>query len=155
MFTVRHEPGYLLHVMQGHRGPVSALSLQHDERGFFSAGWDGQALVRHTSTDRSSRIDSCYKRWDLDTGKIARSFVAHSAQLAALAVRPLSSDYPNIPLQFSQIKSALNSSASVDHVRQGKTSPPATGDDTSSQAGVPTGRRIYVWTTQFTVHMAP
>ncbi len=31
--------------MQGHRGPVSALSLQHDERGFFSAGWDGQALV--------------------------------------------------------------------------------------------------------------
>ena len=47
LFTVRHEPGRLFHDMQGHRGPVSALSLQHDERGFFSAGWDGQALVRH------------------------------------------------------------------------------------------------------------
>jgi WD40 repeat protein len=46
LFTVRHEPGRLFHVMQGHRGPVSALALQHDERGFFSAGWDGQALVR-------------------------------------------------------------------------------------------------------------
>jgi transcriptional activator SPT8 len=31
--------------MSGHRGPVSGLSLQHDERGFFSAGWDGEALV--------------------------------------------------------------------------------------------------------------
>jgi transcriptional activator SPT8 len=47
LFTVRHEPGSLFHVMQGHRGPVSALSLQHDERGFFSAGWDGQVLVRN------------------------------------------------------------------------------------------------------------
>jgi transcriptional activator SPT8 len=47
LFTVRHEPGHLFHAMQGHRGPVSALSLRHDERVFFSAGWDGQALVRH------------------------------------------------------------------------------------------------------------
>lgn len=31
--------------MHGHRGPVSALSLQHDEKGFFSAGWDGEAIV--------------------------------------------------------------------------------------------------------------
>lgn len=52
LFTVRHEPGRLFHHMQGHRGPVSALSLQHDERGFFSAGWDGQALVCHISIDR-------------------------------------------------------------------------------------------------------
>ncbi|KAI0273745.1 WD40-repeat-containing domain protein [Gloeopeniophorella convolvens] len=87
LFTVRHEPGRLFHMMQGHRGPVSALSLQHDERGFFSAGWDGQAL-----------------QWDLDTGQIARRFVAHSAQLAALAVRPLSSDYPNTPPQLTQVK---------------------------------------------------
>ncbi|KAF8478574.1 WD40 repeat-like protein [Russula ochroleuca] len=79
LFTVRHEPGRLFHVMHEHRGPVSAISLQHDERGFFSAGWDGQAI-----------------QWDLDTGKIARRFIAHAAQLAALAVRPLSSDYPNV-----------------------------------------------------------
>jgi hypothetical protein len=53
LFTVRHEPGRLFHAMQEHRGPVSALSLQHDERGFFSAGWDGQAIVGHTFTERS------------------------------------------------------------------------------------------------------
>jgi hypothetical protein len=39
--------------MQEHRGPVSALSLQHDQRGFFSAGWDGQAIVGYTFTDGS------------------------------------------------------------------------------------------------------
>ena len=33
--------------MAGHKGPVSALSLQHDEKGFFSAGWDGEAIVSH------------------------------------------------------------------------------------------------------------
>ncbi|KAI0006137.1 WD40-repeat-containing domain protein [Russula compacta] len=121
LFTVRHEPGRLFHVMQNHRGPVSALALQHDERGFFSAGWDGQAL-----------------QWDLDTGQITRRFVAHSAQLAALAVRPLSSDYPNIPPQFSQIKTTPNLSASVDHGRLSRPSHSATGDDPSNQTSAPT-----------------
>lgn len=45
LFTVRHEPGRHITSLTGHRGPVSALSLQHDEKGFFSAGWDGDALV--------------------------------------------------------------------------------------------------------------
>jgi hypothetical protein len=45
LFTVRHEPGRLCHVMNGHKGPVSALSLDHDEKGYFSAGWDGEAIV--------------------------------------------------------------------------------------------------------------
>ncbi|KAI0065390.1 WD40 repeat-like protein [Artomyces pyxidatus] len=85
LFTIRHEPGRLFHTMQGHRGPVSALSLQHDEQGFFSAGWDGHAL-----------------RWDLNTGQIVRRFTAHGAQLAALAIRPLASDYP-ITLQPSSL----------------------------------------------------
>jgi hypothetical protein len=34
--------------MNGHRGPVSALSMEHDEKGYFSAGWDGDAVVSHT-----------------------------------------------------------------------------------------------------------
>ncbi|KAI0647078.1 WD40 repeat-like protein [Trametes meyenii] len=72
LFTVRHSPGRLCHVMHGHRGPVSSLALQHDEKGFFSAGWDGECL-----------------HWDLNTGQIARRFSAHGAQLAAVAVRPL------------------------------------------------------------------
>jgi len=46
LFTLRHEPGRLCHVMNGHRGPVSALSLDYDDKGVFSAGWDGEAIVR-------------------------------------------------------------------------------------------------------------
>ena len=45
LFTLRHEPGRLCHVMNGHRGPVSALALDYDDKGFFSAGWDGEAIV--------------------------------------------------------------------------------------------------------------
>jgi hypothetical protein len=46
LFTVRHEPGRLCHVLNGHKGPVSALALDYDQKGFFSAGWDGEAIVR-------------------------------------------------------------------------------------------------------------
>jgi hypothetical protein len=45
LFTVRHDTGRLRHTMDGHRGPVSALSMEHDEKGYFSAGWDGEASV--------------------------------------------------------------------------------------------------------------
>ncbi|KAF8892532.1 WD40-repeat-containing domain protein [Infundibulicybe gibba] len=76
LFTIRHEPGRLCHVMNGHRGPVSALSMDHEEKGFFSAGWDGEAI-----------------QWDLNTGQVARNFTAHGAQLAGIAVKPESSNY--------------------------------------------------------------
>ncbi|KAL1944457.1 hypothetical protein VTO73DRAFT_2887 [Trametes versicolor] len=75
LFTVRHSPGRLCHVMPGHRGPVSALALAHDEKSFFSAGWDGEAI-----------------HWDLNNGQIARRFSAHGAQLATVAVRPLNTN---------------------------------------------------------------
>lgn len=72
LFTVRHDPGRLIHVLHGHRGPVSALSIDHDEKGLFSASWDGEAM-----------------QWDLNTGQVVRKFIAHGAQLVAIAVRPL------------------------------------------------------------------
>ncbi|EKM55353.1 uncharacterized protein PHACADRAFT_173464 [Phanerochaete carnosa HHB-10118-sp] len=74
LFTVRHEPGRLCHIFPGHRGPVSAMSMAHDEKGFFSAGWDGEAM-----------------QWDLNTGQVVRAFTSHGAQLTAIGVRPLSS----------------------------------------------------------------
>ncbi|KAI0807562.1 WD40 repeat-like protein [Fomes fomentarius] len=80
LYTVRHSPGRLCHVMHGHRGPVSAMSLQHDEKGFFSAGWDGEAI-----------------HWDLNTGSSVRRFSAHGAQLAAIAVRPLTTNFIHNP----------------------------------------------------------
>ncbi|KAA1471108.1 WD40 repeat-like protein [Dentipellis sp. KUC8613] len=80
LYTLRHEPGRIFHSMDAHRGPVSALCLQHDEKGFFSAGWDGNAL-----------------QWDLNTGQIVRRFRTHGAQLAAIQVRPVTTNFPNMP----------------------------------------------------------
>lgn len=76
--TVRHEPGRLCHVMNGHKGPVSGLAIDYDEKSFFSAGWDGDAI-----------------QWDLNTGQGVRNFTAHGAQLAAIALRPQSHGYSN------------------------------------------------------------
>ncbi|KAG9318684.1 WD40-repeat-containing domain protein [Chiua virens] len=68
LFTVRHDPGRLVHQLQGHRGPISGLAIDHDEKGFFSASWDGEAT-----------------QWDLNTGQIVRKFTAHGAQLVGVA----------------------------------------------------------------------
>ncbi|KAI0374919.1 WD40 repeat-like protein [Pilatotrama ljubarskyi] len=84
LFTVRHSPGRLCYVMNGHKGPVSSLALQHDEKGFFSAGWDGEAL-----------------HWDLNTGQSVRRFSAHGAQLAIVAVRPL--NMASTPSQWGSV----------------------------------------------------
>ncbi|KAF7331824.1 MT-A70-domain-containing protein [Mycena kentingensis (nom. inval.)] len=83
LFTTRHEPGRCIYTMLGHKGrPVSGIALDHEEKGFYSAGWDGDAI-----------------QWDLNTGLQIRSFIAHGAQLAAIAVRPLRTnpfDIPNV-----------------------------------------------------------
>ncbi|KAK7054794.1 Transcription factor spt8 [Paramarasmius palmivorus] len=76
LFTVRHEPGRLCHTLTGHRGIVSAMSMDHDEQGFFSGGWDGEAI-----------------QWDLNTGQIIRNFTSHGSQLTSVAVRPTDAVY--------------------------------------------------------------
>ncbi|KAG6845334.1 hypothetical protein H0H87_010791 [Tephrocybe sp. NHM501043] len=85
LFTTRHDPGRVFCAMTGHRGPVSALSMSYDEKGFFSAGWDGDAI-----------------QWDLNTGQRVRTFTAHGAQLAAIAVRPLGSVHSEISQMDAQ-----------------------------------------------------
>ncbi|KAL1661501.1 WD40-repeat-containing domain protein [Schizophyllum commune] len=76
LFTVRHSPGRLCHVMRGHTKPISALALDHYEKGFFSASWDGEAI-----------------EWDLNTGQQVRHLVSHGAQLSCIAVRPENAVY--------------------------------------------------------------
>ncbi|KAJ7117357.1 WD40-repeat-containing domain protein, partial [Mycena crocata] len=81
LFTTRHDPGRCCHVMHGHPGrPVSALAMSHDEKGFYSAGWDGDAI-----------------QWDLNTGDRVRKFTAHGAQLACVAVRPIYTGHAELP----------------------------------------------------------
>ncbi|KAF8509259.1 WD40-repeat-containing domain protein [Gautieria morchelliformis] len=72
LFTIRHDPGHVVHSLSGHLGPVSALAMLPGEKGFISAGWDGEAL-----------------QWDLNTGQRVRNF-SHGAQLTAVAMRPIS-----------------------------------------------------------------
>ncbi|KNZ71808.1 Transcription factor SPT8 [Termitomyces sp. J132] len=55
LFTTRHDPGRVIYTMTGHRGPVSALSMSHDEKGFYSAGWDGDAIVDEMVTHLSDQ----------------------------------------------------------------------------------------------------
>jgi hypothetical protein len=91
LFTVRHEPGRMCHVMNGHRGPVSALSMQHDEKGFFSAGWDGEALVSLSN----SIVDNISFRLPTSSNGISirgRSF--DISPLMARSLRHLPSDPP-------------------------------------------------------------
>ncbi|KAF9265443.1 WD40 repeat-like protein [Marasmius fiardii PR-910] len=76
LFTVRHEPGRVCHTLLGHRGAVSSMSVDHDEKGVFSAGWDGEAI-----------------QWDLNTGQNVRKFTAHGSQLTYIAVRPTDAVY--------------------------------------------------------------
>ncbi|KAJ7638545.1 WD40-repeat-containing domain protein [Roridomyces roridus] len=75
LFTTRHDPGRCCH-------------------GFYSAGWDGDAM-----------------QWDLNTGRHVRSFTAHGAQLACVAVRPLNSHY----IETSQSESSQLSNTLVDN----------------------------------------
>ncbi|KAF9483750.1 WD40 repeat-like protein, partial [Pholiota conissans] len=115
LFTLRHEPGKLCHVMNTQsRSPISALCLDYDEKGFFSAGWDGVAI-----------------QWDLNTGQNVRNFTAHHAQLTSISLRPAAPYYtsPTGPIHtssqarrsFNQIQSELN----------GVAGSPGTGDEPS------------------------
>ncbi|KZT26526.1 WD40 repeat-like protein [Neolentinus lepideus HHB14362 ss-1] len=87
LFTVRHDPGRLCHVMRGHSGNVSALSIQHDEKGFLSAGLDGDTI-----------------HWDLNTGQITRKFTAHKSQVASVAFRPVGTHSSIPPVTNTQFE---------------------------------------------------
>ncbi|GAA6061466.1 hypothetical protein JCM10212_005669 [Sporobolomyces blumeae] len=86
LFTLRHDEGQIRHVFQpveptapatgGHsnKSPVSVLTLDRDEASFLSGGWDGRIFD-----------------WDLNTGQVKRSFLAHGArrQISSISYRPL------------------------------------------------------------------
>ncbi|KAF7313599.1 MT-A70-domain-containing protein [Mycena chlorophos] len=114
LFTTRHEPGRCIHVMSGHNNsPISALALDHEEKGFYSAGWDGEAIVRPLYIFALAFVHTL-QQWDLNNGHAVRSFTAHGAQLASIAVRPLYTRIVDISNGVSQSSSdtLIDSSAS-------------------------------------------
>lgn len=82
-----------MHTMDGHRDAVSSMAMEHDQKGFFSAGWDGEAFVSLQYVLLYSGSPH-FQQWDLNTGKIARNFRSHGSQLTSIAVRPLANFHP-------------------------------------------------------------
>ncbi|KAL5511215.1 SPT8_2 [Sanghuangporus vaninii] len=126
LFTVRHEPGQFITAMHGHRNLVSSLAMQHDEMGFFSAGWDGDVY-----------------QWDLNTGHQVRKFTSTGAQVAVVAVRPLGPILPppsqvvsaeaSNGLQQQQQEDDAKSDASYDPLFD--EDPPEDDENTGSRGG--------------------
>lgn len=72
--STRHDEGKLIHCLRKHTSAVSVLELSQDERSVLSGSWDKTVLD-----------------WDLETGKVKRSFEGSGGQISALETRPLSS----------------------------------------------------------------
>lgn len=72
--TCRHQAGTLITSLREHTSAVSVLNLAQDEKSFLSGSWD---KVIHD--------------WDLNTGKVKRSFRGSGSQISAIEPRPTSS----------------------------------------------------------------
>ncbi|KAG0165088.1 Transcription factor spt8 [Apophysomyces sp. BC1015] len=81
LLTVRHDEGKCHHVLRKHTSPVSVLRLTPSETGVISGSWDKSVL-----------------EWDLNTGKIARTYDGHSSQICSAAFQPLQTPNPESSL---------------------------------------------------------
>lgn len=71
--TCRHQAGTTITTLKEHTSAVSVLSLSQDETTVLSGSWD-----------------KAIHDWDLQTGKIKRSFRGSGSQISAIEPRPLS-----------------------------------------------------------------
>ena len=71
--TCRHQAGTRITTLKEHTSAVSVLNLSQDETSLLSGSWD------KTMHD-----------WDLQTGKVKRSFRGSAQQISAMETRPLS-----------------------------------------------------------------
>lgn len=71
--SVRHDEGKKIHCLQQHSNAVSVLVLAQDEKSVLSGSWDKNIFD-----------------WDLNNGKIKRSFDGSGGQISAIELRPAS-----------------------------------------------------------------
>lgn len=71
--TCRHQAGTRITTLKEHTSAVSVLSLSQDETSLLSGSWD-----------------KAIHDWDLQTGKVKRSFRGANTQIAAIEMRPMS-----------------------------------------------------------------
>jgi transcriptional activator SPT8 len=72
--SVRHDEGKRITCLDKHKSAVSVLTLAQDEKSVLSGSWDKNVFD-----------------WDLDTGKVKRSFEGSGGQISAIEIRPASS----------------------------------------------------------------
>ncbi|CAD6892559.1 unnamed protein product [Tilletia controversa] len=72
LFTIRHASGKIQHVLRKHKAPVSVMALADSDRTLISGSWDRNV-----------------HQWDLNTGKVVRSYPGHAGQVSSLSFRPI------------------------------------------------------------------
>jgi len=97
LFTVRHACGKIHHVFRKHKAPVSALVLADKDRTMISGSWDRGV-----------------HQWDLDTGKVVRSYPGHAGQVSSLCFRPIQSGSRHKRRRTSQGKGSSESTGLLD-----------------------------------------
>jgi len=75
--TCRHQAGTRITTLREHTSAVSVLKLDQDEKTCLSGSWDKRIL-----------------EWDLNVGKVKRSFPGGGGQISAIELRPIS----NLPV---------------------------------------------------------
>ena len=84
--TCRHQAGTRITTLREHTSAVSVLSLSQDETSLLSGSWDKNI-----------------HDWDLNTGKVRRSFRGSASQVSAIEVRPMSDvPIPEVVEDFSE-----------------------------------------------------
>ncbi|KAK5123678.1 hypothetical protein LTR85_002314 [Meristemomyces frigidus] len=87
--TCRHQAGTRITTLKEHTSAVSVLALSQDETSVLSGSWDKNILD-----------------WDLNTGKVKRSFRGSGSQISAVETRPMS-DVP-VPEVSESVPEAVN-----------------------------------------------
>lgn len=95
LYSVRHGEGTRITSLTEHKSAVSVLQLSRDERSVLSGSWDKNIFD-----------------WDLDTGKVKRTFAGSGGQISALEPRPTSSlpvpEESGSPITFNETFSSNN-----------------------------------------------
>ncbi|KAI5361843.1 Putative WD40/YVTN repeat-like-containing domain superfamily [Septoria linicola] len=124
----RHSTGNIITTLKEHTSAVSVLALSDHERRVISGSWDKNI-----------------HEWDLDTGKVLRSFKGASSQISAIELRPFSdTPVPQVTEALPELGNGTFSSNNADKptangVSNGPSRRPSalTGDEDA--AGSPDG----------------
>ncbi|KAJ2232249.1 Transcription factor spt8 [Coemansia sp. RSA 1722] len=81
LWSVRHDEGRRIALLNKHKQPVSVLRTTPDEFGLVSGSWDRAVLY-----------------WDLNTGRLARIFSGHTSQISSIEFQPLPAATGTSPL---------------------------------------------------------